>query len=259
MNCWMKGLARQHDTMRRRYPKENLIIVFDIDDTILDLRHMILKVLTSFDRSHDTRHFQGLSVKDIVVGETEIHRMMADVGIPERDQRKVIQWFTERAWSGPVVSRAHRPFPGALDVIRWLQLQENTCVGLNTGRPDSIRKETLQSLNRIGRAHSVVFHDELLFMSPYGWGERVTESKVQGIRYFQELGYRIVGFVDNEPENLRVVGEFDQTREILLLHADTVYSSDRDMIPDRAVSGTVYDISGLLRSSSPNDDLGEAA
>ena len=259
MNCWMKRLARQHRMMRRRYPKEQLIVVFDIDDTILDLRHMILNVLTSFDRSHDTNHFRGLLLQDIVVGETEIQRMMTETRIPERDKRKITQWFTEHAWSSPVISRAHRPFPGVLDVIRWLESQENTCVGLDTGRPESIRKETLLSLNRIGQAHGVRFRNDLLFMSPYGWGERIIESKVQGISHFKELGFRIAGFVDNEPENLRAVAEFDRTGEILLLHADTVYSSCKEMIPERAVSGTVYDISRLLLSSTTKNELGEAA
>ena len=44
MNCWMKRLAQQHRITRRRYPHEHLVVVFDIDDTILDLRHMILNV-----------------------------------------------------------------------------------------------------------------------------------------------------------------------------------------------------------------------
>jgi len=259
MERWMKRLARQHGIMKRRYPKDRLMVVFDIDDTILDLRHMILNVLTSFDRCHDTGYFRGLSVRDIGVGETEVHRMMAELRVPEREKRKVVQWFTEHAWSTPVVRHAHRPFPGAMEVIRWLQSQENTCVGLNTGRIETIRKETLLSLNRIGRAHGVLFHDHLLFMNCYGWGERVTESKVQGMRYFQERGYRIAGFVDNEPENLRAVAQFDRTGEILLLHADTVYSSDRDMIPDHAVSGRAYDISDLMRGRPRKNELGEAA
>jgi hypothetical protein len=225
MDRWLNRLARQHHMMRRRYPKERLIVVFDIDDTILDLRHMILNVLASFDRCHDTEYFRGLSVGDIGVGETEIHRMMADLWLPEREKQKVMQWFTRHAWSNPVVRRGHRPFPGAMDVIRWLQSQENMSVGLNTGRIEAIRKETLLSLNAIGRAHGVIFHDDLLFMNRYGWGERVAESKVDGMRYFQEQGLRIVGFVDNEPENLQAVAEFDQAGKILLLHADTVCSS----------------------------------
>lgn len=259
MDCWMKRLARQHGIMRRRGPNEPLIVVFDIDDTILDLRHMILNVLTSFDRSHGTTYFRDLTLHDLVASETEMHRMMEEGPVPVRDRQKVIQWFTAKAWSSRVVSYAHRPFPGALDVVRWLQSQENTFVGLNTGRPESIRKETLLSLNRIGRIHGVRFDDDLLFMSRYGWGEHVAESKVQGMMYFQERGLRVVAFVDNEPENLHAVAEFDQAGKILLLHADTVYSTDRDMIPGHAVSGTAYDIAELVGGGARKNELGEAA
>ena len=42
---------------------------------------------------------------------------------------------------------AHRPYRGVLEVIRWFQLQPATFVGLNTGRPEQLRDETLRSLN----------------------------------------------------------------------------------------------------------------
>ena len=259
MERWMSRLARQHQVMRRCHPKESLIVVFDIDDTILDLRHMILNVLTSFDHCHETGYFQDLSVDDIGVGEMEVHRLMAGLCMPEREKRKILQWFTAHAWSNSVVRCAHQPFPGAMEVIRWLQVQENTYVGLNTGRIEPIRKETLLSLNAIGQAHGVFFRNDLLFMNRYGWGERVVESKVQGMRYFQRQGLRIVGFMDNEPENLRAVAEFDHAGRILLLHADTVYSSDKNMVPDHAVSGRVYDIAALVHEGAREHELGEAA
>ena len=245
MECWMNRLARHHGVMRLRYPEDRLLVVFDIDDTILDLRHMILHVLRSFDRCHETGYFRHLFPRDIGVGENEIERMTAELCLSAHERRRVEEWFRKHSWSASVVAHAHRPFPGAMDVIRWMQSQSHTSVGLNTGRPEAVRKETLDSLNGLGRFHGVVFHDDLLFMSRYDWGQAITRSKVEGIRCFQERGYRIVGFVDNEPENLCAVAEFDRREEILLLHADTTYSSGRDMIPPNAVSGKVYNVSRL--------------
>jgi len=259
MNCWMKRLAKQHRMMRTRHPHEHLAVVFDIDDTILDLRHMILNVFASFDRAHGTKYFRGLALHDIIVGETEIERIIEEARIPVRARRKVAQWFVEQAWSNPVVAWAHRPFEGVVEVIRWLQSQERTCVGLNTGRPEEIRAETLLSLNRIGRAHGVRFYDDLLFMSHYAWGERIPESKVEGIRYFQQQGLRVAAFVDNEPENLHSVAKYDGARDILLLHADTVYRSEREVLPAHAVSGTAYDVSRLARGHARKHELGKAA
>ena len=245
MDCWMKRLARQHRIARGLYPEEKLIVVFDIDDTILDLRHMILHVLSSFDDHHRTRYFRDIAVHDIDVGEFEVLRMMAELGMTEGVRLKVLEWFKDHSWSAPVIREGHRPFPGVMDVIGWLQAREKTFVGLNTGRPEIIRKETLQCLNGIGREHGVVFHDSLLFMNPYGWGEAITESKVAGIGYFQAMSFRIVAFVDNEPENLEAVAGFDRNKEILLLHADTVYASGKDRVPEHAVSGRTYDLRSL--------------
>jgi hypothetical protein len=259
MKKWMNRLAEKHRTMRRTYPEDEVIIVFDIDDTILDLRRMTLHVLQSFDRRHGTGNFQGLGPHDIAVTETGVRGMMKELQIPQREGQRVADWFKEHSWSPAIVRNAHHPFPGAMDVIRWLQRQPRTVVGLNTGRPETIRKETLQCLRRIGRPHGVIFEDGLLFMSRYGWGEKITESKVEGIRYFREMGYRVAAFVDNEPENLRIVGEFDVSGEILLLHADTIFGSERELIPQNAVSGRIYDVTELSGDGASGDEFGRAA
>ncbi len=50
----------------------------------------------------------------------------------------------------------------------------------------------------------------------------------------------------------------DRTGDILLLHADTVYESQKEKMPRSAVSGKVYDIAELRRVLR-RDDLGNAA
>jgi hypothetical protein len=60
---------------------------------------------------------------------------------------------------GPIIDQ-RRPYPGALEVIRWFQLQESTFVGLNTSRPERLRSDTLHSLNAMGRHVRVKFHDD---------------------------------------------------------------------------------------------------
>ena len=92
--------------------------------------------------------------------------MMAEIGMRQPDRLRVSQWFEEHSWCDPVIRDAHRPFPGAMAVIGWLQAQEKTFVALNTGRSESMRKETLQCLNKIGRPHGAVFQDRLLFHEP---------------------------------------------------------------------------------------------
>jgi len=245
MRQWMNRLAEQHRRMREMYPLDNLAFVFDIDDTILDVRHMIMQVLRSFDRRNGTRYFYDLTLRDIRAGEMEVHRTLEGLQIPQIEQPHIMDWFKGRCWSPAVIRDGHRPFPGAIEVIRWLQLQPRTLVGLNTGRPECVRRETLQCLHKIGRPHGVTFPDNLLYMNLYGWGKRIIESKVEGIRHFQDLGCRVAAFIDNEPENLQAVGEFDLAGEILLLHADTLFLGDRANIPTHAVSGRIYDVAEL--------------
>jgi hypothetical protein len=259
MKKWMNRLAEKHESLRQTHPDDDVVVVFDIDDTILDLRHMVQHVLQSFDRRHDTRHFHGLTLQSIDITEADIRRMTGELQIPAGESRRVWEWLNQHYWSPAVVRDAHRPFPGAMGVIRWLQDQPRTFVGLNTGRPETIRHDTLACLREIGRPHGVTFADGLLFMSRYNWGERIAESKVEGIRYFRDKGFRVAAFVDNEPDNLKAVSDFDREGEILLLHADTVFTSSREIIPHQAVSGNIYDVRELARSATDTTRFGRAA
>jgi len=53
-------------------------------------------------------------------------------------------------------------------------------------------------------------------MNPGGWNGKVTASKVDGVRHFQNAGYRIFAFVDNEPDNLEAVAGIAPDGDILL-------------------------------------------
>jgi hypothetical protein len=76
--------------------------------------------------------------------------------------------------------------------------------------------------------------------------ENITRAKVAGIDYFRQCGYRTIAFFDNEPENLKAVGEADLQGEILLLHADTIFKTDATSMPQRVVKGKVYDMRKLV-------------
>jgi hypothetical protein len=120
-------------------------------------------------------------------------------------------------------------------------------VGLNTGRPEHIRAETISSLNRLGGSYGVRFDNDLLYMNPYGWERNVMQSKIEGITHFMNLGYDVIAFLDNEPENLRAVSDFHTGKSILLLHADTFCRSSLDLLPPGTVSGSRYDVKHLTR------------
>ena len=250
MNSWMKKLDLHYKKIRSRYPEDRLMILFDIDGTILDMRHMILHVLKSFDRSHGANFFKNLGLGDISVHENQVEKLLAKLGISDENLEKILCWYKEHRWTSDAILASHRPFVGVMEVIRWFQIQPNTFVGLNTGRPEFLRKETLRSLNKLGDEYKVRFTNDLLRMNPHGWETNVADIKAGGVVHFQETGYRVFAMVDNEPENLNSVSKVDLHQEVLLLHANTIFESKRKKLPVRTVSGNIYDITELIQEKA---------
>jgi hypothetical protein len=241
----MWELALHYERMRRAYPDHELCIVFDIDGTILDARYLVAHALLAYDQQHATGYFHGLRSEDVTVHENRIDRFLEDLALPAPVRADVLAWYAKHLWSPEAILAANQPYQGVLGVIRWFQLQPATCTALNTGRPEEIRDLTLQSLNALGKASRVMFRSDLLWMNPYGWGQRVADSKVACIRWLQERGLRVVAAVDNEPAIIQAMAAADQTHEILFLHADTIFESQRVVTP-RTVRGTTYDLAGLV-------------
>lgn len=243
--CWMSALASQYEVFQRRYPGDRLLCVFDIDGTILDMRYVIHHVLRAYDRTHGTGHFVMLTPDDVFVHEARIHEFLEESGLTAGERHQVEQWYKRVFWSAETIRLAHQPFDGVFDVIRWFQDQPLTAVALNTGRPEFLRVETLDSLNDMGHAHGVSFQSELLHMNANGWDGGVNSAKAEGLRRFQDDGYRIFAVVDNEPENIAAMQDADGDAQILFLHADTIFLSEPSVLP-RTVGGRDYGLARLL-------------
>ena len=250
MKNWMKKLSTHYEKARSLYPEDRLLILFDIDGTILDMRHMILHLLKTFDQSHGTRFFECLRLVNINIHENQVEHLLTEMEIPLKDQENILEWYHAYRWSRKAILRSHRPFAGVMEVIRWFQMQPNTFVGLNTGRPESLRADTLRSLNKLGEEYKVQFTSELLHMNPHGWEIDVSAGKAAAVNYFRKAGYRVFAMVDNEPENLMAISNVDPNQEILLLHANTIFESKRKKLPSRSLSGKSYDITELIQEKA---------
>jgi len=136
-------------------PDQQLCIVFDIDGTILDLRHLVVYALLGYDREHGSEYFHGLRAEDVTVHENRIDEFLRAMALPAAVRADVMAWYDEHLWSPDGILAANQPYRGVLGVIRWFQLQPSTCVALNTGRPEEIRDLTLQGLNSLGKAYRV--------------------------------------------------------------------------------------------------------
>jgi hypothetical protein len=246
MASWMKKLARHYDKMRARYPEDDLLILFDIDGTILDMRYMVLHVLRRFDEAHETDYFENLTLETVDVHENQVDLLLDHLHVPRPQRERVHNWYLKHRWSPAAILDAHRPFRGVMEVVRWFQIQPRTSVGLNTGRPEDIREETLRSLNELGKEYRVEFSNDLLFMNPGQWEEDVDSSKVAGVRHFQKAGHRVIAMVDNEPDNLTAIADSDEDGDILLLHANTIFETTRSGLPAGSAGGADYDITELI-------------
>ena len=243
---WMRALSAQFERVCQAYPGERLMLLLDIDGTIIDMRHMILAVLYAYDRTHATSYFERLQFADINVHENQVDALFTELNVPAEAQADILAWYLEQRWTPEAIREMHHPFRGVLDVVRWFQLQTNTTVGLVTGRPETLRENTLRSLNRLGKPYRVQFVDDLLYMNPGKWEEKVPDIKVAGINHFGEAGYHVFAFIDNEPANLKTLATADPERDVLLLHANTVFESKRTRLPRGTVRGKEYRLAELI-------------
>lgn len=250
MQNWMQALAAHYETVRAENPREDLLILFDIDGTILDIRYMMLYLLQAYDQHHDTGFFSNRHIIDINFTYDELESGLAGLGVPANHFGAIRAWCDKYRWSMAAILESHRPFPGVLDVIRWFQLQPNTHVGLNTSRAESLREETLCSLNKLGREYRVHFSSDLMFMREATGHRDIAAAKIAGIQHFRDTGYRPFAMVDNQPQNLEAVATCDPDGDILLLHAGTLFQNRLEHIPATAVHGNVYDLTELIPSKS---------
>lgn len=243
---WMRALSQQFDRACREVEDKPLMLLSDIDGTIIDMRYLIRSVLQSYDAEHGTDFFEKLTPSDITLHENHIDQLLDALSIPSKRREDILAWYRERRWKPQAIREMNQPFPGALEVIRWFQLQPNTHVGLVTGRPEALREDTLSSLNQLGKRHRVAFSDGLLYMNPGDWQEDVSELKVAGLQHFREAGYHVFAVIDNEPANLKALASADSNKELLLLHADTIFETKRTRLPRGAVRGKDYRLSELI-------------
>lgn len=108
MRKWRKKLAEHYESARMRYPEDRPMILFDIDGTILDIRHLILSVLRSYDNARGTQFFQGLAVDDVTKHETEIEDMLAQWNVPRESRRDILDWYARECRSKSAVMEARR-------------------------------------------------------------------------------------------------------------------------------------------------------
>src|SRR6185503_9354493 len=96
---WMHALADHYANARRAHPSDELCIVFDIDGTVLDLRHLVTYALLAYDRERGTRLFHGVVPEDITVPENQIEALLDRLEVPDEHREEVAEFYRRRLWA----------------------------------------------------------------------------------------------------------------------------------------------------------------
>jgi phosphoglycolate phosphatase-like HAD superfamily hydrolase len=229
----MQALAEHFAQTRRAHPDDQLLIVFDLDGTIVDQRFSARQLLLDYDRVHGTDHFRGLEAGELDDHEAPgVERVLFERGLPAAIRRTVLEWFDAQRFQS--VNGIDRARPGVLEVISWFQLQPATSVGVTTTRPARMRDETIQALSRLGKELRAEFDEGLLHMTDGDDDRRtVLEMRREALRTFTRNGYRTFAVVDSDSVVLQALAQTDHGGEILFLQAHefdlTALIAERDL------------------------------
>jgi hypothetical protein len=196
---WMKTLAEHYAECVERFPTDRLLVVFDLEGTIYEERGLACAAAAAFDREHGTGFFEGVSPGEVGDEEGALEELVRSRGLEGAELAGVLAWCEEWRWSAEALVSARRARRGVMEVLRWFQLQPRTSVAVNTSRPESMRQETLASLNRLGEAWRVRFASDLLRMREDG-EEDEGAAKADNLRAWRRRGFRVVAVVDEREE-----------------------------------------------------------
>ncbi|MFB3100192.1 MAG: FAM151A/B family protein [Gammaproteobacteria bacterium] len=159
--------------------------------------------------------------------------------LPEQKEA-FLSWYTRYRKSSRVQLR---PMKGVIETICWFQMQSRTAVGLKNICSHDMRQKTIQALKEFGKDYQLELPKELFYFPK---NSSPAESAVESLAYFRNLGYHVICFADSETQSLDAIADEKDTRDILLLHADTVYRSDDTTTTAAVEKGRSYELRELV-------------
>jgi hypothetical protein len=225
MRDWTRVLLNHHERSRQRFADRRLLVLFDVDDTFLDMRLAVTGLLRAYDASHGSAHFDALDPTTLDPFGRGIESVLERCRVPAGEQPQVLAWYHQQRRRGDIARLAHAPFRGLLALAAWLHRQPRTAVGINSARPEFLRQDTLRCLNELAAGTDLRFVDELAWFTPHGWRDDVGASKLAAITQAERRGERVIAMIDSNPAVLAALAQADYGDDVLLLHsADLLHS-----------------------------------
>jgi len=133
-------------------------------------------------------------------------------------------------------------------------MQSRTAVGLKNICSQDMQKKTIQALRKFGKDYQLKLPKELIYFPKH---HAPSESAVESLSYFRKIGYHVICFVDSETQSLDAIANEKDTRDILLLQADTVYRSNDKPMTAGVEKGSTYELRELVNEKDlpPTIDL----
>jgi len=237
MRDWTRALLHHHDTTRRRFPQQRLLVLFDVDGTFLDMRLALTELLRAYDAAHATAHFARLAPADIDPFGRTIETVLETCDVPAAEQPQVLSWHRRHRHAGDILRMAHAPYRGLLALAAWLHRQPGTRVGINSARPEFLRQDTLRGLNALAIGYELQFTDSLAWFTPQGWRDDVTAAKQAALTLAQRRGDRVIAHIDSNAQVLARLAAADLDDDLMLLHSeDLLYPPHATATPRTSVT-----------------------
>lgn len=240
MNNWMKTLSLHYGYMKEQYPDRDLMLIFDIDGCINDMQYQLFLALRTFDQLQGTHYFYRLKPDEIKIHEDLLSSFLTEYQLLPEQKEAFLSWYTRYRKSSRVQLR---PMKGVIEIICWFQMQSRTTVGLKNICSQDMRQKTTQALKKFGKDYQLKLPKEMIHFPKHN---SPSESAIESLSYFRELGYHVICFVDSETQSLDAIASEKDTRDILLLQADTVYRSNDEPVTATVEKGSTYELRELV-------------
>ena len=240
MNNWMKALSLHYRYMKEQYPDRDLMLIFDIDGCINDMQYQLFRALRTFDQLQGTHYFYRLKPDEIKIHEDLLSSFLTEYRLLPEQKEAFLSWYTHYRKSSRVQLR---PMEGVIETICWFQMQSRTVIGLKNICSQDMRQKTIQALKQFGKDYQLKLPDKLIYFPKH---HSPSESAVESLSYFRDLGYHVICFVDSETQSLDAIASAKDTHDILLLQADTVYRSNDQSVSAAVEKGKHYELRELV-------------
>ena len=197
------------------------LVVFDLDDTIIDCRHRKMFVLREFCSLDQSQTIWPTECKAVLSAKLEsyeykINDFLMNISIDNSEFQEALEkfWFS-KYFSNPYLS-ADKFFPGALESIEKMRAL-GAEIRYFTGRDETgMREGTEKKLKENGL-------NDKVFMKP---SVEIPDDRYK-VDYFDEVinGFELVCFFENELRNLNPF--VDKFPESLFIWLDTLYSPNQ--------------------------------